>query len=477
MMRYDHTDQNTEHVELTSNQHWNGHQAVNIRDGSHSDLRCRRLDALKEKLKTPPQILRSAAGRPTCSIFKVPASFVEVNARYYHPHIASIGPFHHGNSHLSMIQEHKYHYLSLLLSRTNLTLEDLFQTLEPIEDQARESYSEQIPFDCHEFLEILVVDGCFILELFRKVSKLIHFEHDDSILSMSWILPFLIRDLIRLENQIPFFVLQMLYDRTKGTSDREKIESASLVDISFEFFGYMVERPSSVVESLRGFDARHLLDLYRTSFIPADLESRSRSLNTSGSDTDMPSHFIHNVSKLRRAGIKIRTPKSDEAETFLAVRFLRNGVIEMPKVTIDDFMSSFFANCVAFELCHYRCGQYFTAYTTLLDCLINSAKDVEYMSEHNVIENYLGTEAELANFINSLGKEAAFDPNTSYLLDLFKQVNHYYENNWNVHWATFKHTYFSSPWTFISVLAAVVLLVLSVLQTLYSMIGYYHPPN
>lgn len=473
MMTYSNGNQFTEHGELTGNQHRSGDHAFGDGDSNQADLRRRRIDALKEKLHTPPQILRRTAGRHTCSIFKVPASFVEVNQKHYHPHIVSIGPFHHGNPHLQMIQEHKYHYLSLLLSRTNLTLEEVFQTLDPVEDRARESYSEQIPFDRHEFVELLVVDGCFILELFRKVAKLVQFEYDDPILSMSWIFSFLLRDLIRLENQIPFFVLQLLFDRTKGNSDREQRESASLVDICFEFFGYLVERPSSVIESLRRFEARHLLDLLRTSFIPPDLDTRSRSLHPSGRDSELPSHFIHNVSKLRRAGIKVRPTKSGNVDTFLAVRFLRHGVIEMPTITIDDFMSSFFANCVVFELCHYKSLKYFTAYTTLLDCLINSAKDVEYMSDHNVIENYLGTGADLANFINSLGKEASYDPSTSYLLDLFKQVNHYYENNWNVHWATFKHTYFSSPWTFISVLAAVVLLVLSILQAVYGMLSYY----
>ncbi|GMH26327.1 hypothetical protein Nepgr_028170 [Nepenthes gracilis] len=193
----------------------NHHEAVEV---CQLDRRC--LDSLQQKLSTPPSLLSQSAGRVTCSIFRVlglvtplvPQTFVDLNGQaLYHPHIVSIGPFHQGKPHLQIIQERKYQYLAQLLSRTNLTLEYLFNSIQHLQMKARESYSETILLDAHEFVELMVVDGCFVLELFRKVAKLVRFANDDPIASMSWIFSFLLRDLLRLENQLPFFVLQRLF--------------------------------------------------------------------------------------------------------------------------------------------------------------------------------------------------------------------------------------------------------------------------
>ncbi|GAB4856410.1 hypothetical protein Ancab_014329 [Ancistrocladus abbreviatus] len=421
-----------------------------------------RLDSLHQKLTTPPRLLSKSAGRPTCSIFKIPRSFVDVNGQsLYYPHIVSIGPFHRNKPHLQMIEEHKYQYLSQLLSRTELTLQDLFNSLQPLEKSARESYSEIIHLDEQEFLEMMVVDGCFVLELFRKVGKLVRFQADDPIASMSWVFSFLLRDLLRLENQLPWFVLERLLEVTG--SENERSSGWSLASLSLNFFSYAVEKlDAGKFHHLQG---QHLLDLLRTAFIPQELETRQRDL----SHISTPSHVIHCASKLRRSGIRIRPAPAD---SFLIVKF-RHGVIEMPTVTIDDFMSAFFANCVAYELNHQNCTTYMTTYATLLDCLVNSAKDVEYLSDHNIIENYFGTEAEVAGFINNLGKDVTFDIERCYLAQLFNDVNHYYRNSWHVHWASFEYTYFNTPWSFISATAAFVLLVLAVLQTLYTIFSYY----
>ncbi|KAL0426512.1 UNVERIFIED_CONTAM: hypothetical protein Slati_2826000 [Sesamum latifolium] len=75
-----------------------------------------------------------------------------------------------------------------------------------------------------------------------------------------------------------------------------------------------------------------------------------------------------------------------------------------------------------------------------------------------------------------MGKDVSFDIDMCYLSELFNEVNHYYRNHWHVHWASFKYTYFNTPWSFISALAAFVLLVLTVAQTLFTVIAYVRPP-
>lgn len=132
---------------------------------------------------------------------------------------------------------------------------------------------------------------------------------------------------------------------------------------------------------------------------------------------------------------------------------------------------------MAFEQCHNSSSKHLTTYATFLDSLVNTAKDVEYLSDCNIIENFFGTEAEVARFINNLGKDVAFDIDLCYLSKLFNDVHDYYQNSWHVQWAGFKYRYFDTPWSFISALAAFVLLLLTVTQTFYTVLAYVNPPK
>ncbi|CAM8985298.1 unnamed protein product [Rhodiola kirilowii] len=51
----------------------------------------------------------------------------------------------------------------------------------------------------------------------------------------------------------------------------------------------------------------------------------------------------------------------------------------------------------------------------------------------------------------------------------------YYATKWHVWRTNLIHDYFSSPWTAISLGAAILLLILTALQTVYSAITFYHP--
>ncbi|XP_022767157.1 UPF0481 protein At3g47200-like [Durio zibethinus] len=430
---------------------------INIMEGNED-----RLASMHKKILEPPRLLSMCAGRTSCCIFRVPESLVEVNDKAYRPRIVSIGPYHRGEPQLRMIEEHKWRYLGFLLKRMQgkgLGLEDFLKAIQPLELKARECYSETIQLGSDEFLEMMVLDGCFIVELFRKVGNLVPFEPDDPLVSMLWILPFFYRDFLRLENQIPFFILQCLFDLSKMPGEKS---GRPLSMLALEFFNNAILRPDEVIAKYHDLKAKHLLDLVRASFIPSDQDREPCKVC-------VPTRMIHSVSKLRRAGIKLHPGKAD---SFLVIKF-RHGVIEMPPITIDDFMSSLLLNCVAFEQCHRSPMKHFTDYATLLDCLVNTYKDVEYLCERNIFENYFGTEGEVARFINDMGKDTAFDINNCYLSKLFRDVHQYYRNSWHVQWASFKHTYFQTPWSFISALAALILLLLTIAQTFFTIYPFY----
>ncbi|OMP10803.1 hypothetical protein COLO4_04255 [Corchorus olitorius] len=112
-----------------------------------------------------------------------------------------------------------------------------------------------------------------------------------------------------------------------------------------------------------------------------------------------------------------------------------------------------------------------------MGCLINTPSDAGFLCDHKIIENYFGTDEEIAGFFNNVGKDVAFDIEKSYLAKVFEDVNEYYRNDWHVRWAEFKHVYFDTPWSFISALAAVMLLIFTMIQAFFATYAYLLPPN
>ena len=278
----------------------------------------------------------------------------------------------------------------------------------------------------------MVVDGCFILELFHKVDDPKRRDPNDPIFKLAWILPFIFRDFLWLENQIPYFILEKLFEVTR-LPDEEFGPSLSL--LALWFFKYIMQRRDNIIQSHHDLKGLHLLDMVRSSFFPPDQQECPKWVNNA------PTHIIHNVSNLRCLGIRLNPIKAD---SFLVVKF-KHGVIEIPNITIDDYTTSFLVNCVAFEQCHNSCSKHITTYATFLDCLVKTAKDVEYLYNRNIIELHICTSAEVARFLNNLGRDVEFDIDMSYLSKLFDDVHHYYQNSWHAKWERFKYTYFDAP--------------------------------
>ncbi|KAL3597593.1 hypothetical protein D5086_009230 [Populus alba] len=85
-----------------------------------------------------------------------------------------------------------------------------------------------------------------------------------------------------------------------------------------------------------------------------------------------------------------------------------------------------------------------------------------------IITRFSQNDQYVADLFNTLGKNVAFNIRECYLSKIFREVESYYSSNW----ATMRRTYFSSPWSFISVLSASILLVLTMLQSIMSVLSY-----
>ncbi|KAF3338502.1 hypothetical protein FCM35_KLT17339 [Carex littledalei] len=100
-------------------------------------------------------------------ICRVPKKFHEIDGSDYVPRRWSIGPYHNGDEYLQSMEMHKLNCLANICKHfPAATIQQYYEKLLPLEEEARRYYSGDIPMNTPSFLEMLLLDSCFILASF-----------------------------------------------------------------------------------------------------------------------------------------------------------------------------------------------------------------------------------------------------------------------------------------------------------------------
>ncbi|MCL7028772.1 hypothetical protein MKW94_016054 [Papaver nudicaule] len=321
----------------------------------------------------------------------------------------------------------------------------------------------------------------------------------DPIFTTRWMLRALQRDLMMIQNQLPFFLLQELFLLIMSNPRKGGIEdNISLIDLTLKFFDPLLPKDENANVALDPdpTEYRHILHLFRKSFILSIKRKKKPLPRTPGSTANkhiihpqlrtqstrlkQESHFIQSATELKEAGITF-LEKSEKSNIDIFDIEYENGVLKIPTLFIDDNTVPLFLNFIAYEQCDKDATPYFTNHFVFFDRLVNSIKDVEVLHRTGVIRHVFGSEKRVAYMINKLCREIVYNVDNCHLSEQMKGINGYYKayyaNRWYVWWTRLIRDYFSSPWTVLSLLAAFVLLVFTAGQTFYALYGYYKPPN
>ncbi|XP_039155865.1 uncharacterized protein LOC120287211 [Eucalyptus grandis] len=254
------------------------------------------------------------------------------------------------------------------------------------------------------------------------------------------------RDLLLLENQLPLFVLSKLYDLTEEPDNHIEFGLAASV-----YFGGPTQNWTI------GEETKHLLHLYHT-WHTSSLPETPLPLETPP-PTRKTVKF--SATELRESGVRFKAAQGDKLSD---IKF-ENGTLQIPVLKIGDRTESKFRNLVAFEQYRRRRNiNYFTDYVVFMDSLINSSKDVELLRRVGIIKNNLGDDEVVAQMFNRIGDYVTVS--NSYYSEIFQNLNVHCDKRWNVWMAKLRREYFHSPWAFLSILAAIVLLLLTAAQTI-----------
>ncbi|XP_021737989.1 UPF0481 protein At3g47200-like isoform X2 [Chenopodium quinoa] len=365
------------------------------------------------------------------------------------------------------------------------------------EGEIRNCYQQESRLSSDEFVEMIVLDAAFLI------------YHCLILWSSSFDVPLVGNnlkvkmananyDLIRLENQIPYFVLKGIFDIAFGhiyppiTLIRATLGFINCIGIDIpgtKAIKSTTEGSKITVES----NIKHLLDLQRMccclslskplrnqpitnpttdsdSYIhkvmswicPSSLcnRLRKRHLKTKA-DYNCNRHLCYTAKQLFDAGV---TFVAGETDNILDVTFSK-GKLTISKLKIQDTTESHLRNLVYFEQCHYYRDTYFIDYIVFLDQLIDTVEDVQVLVKNKIISNYLGSDDDVVKLFNNIGKNVLVLCK-NYYCEVSDDLNRYASTRRHQWMAILRSQYFNQPWTILSVIAAIILFVLTLLQTI-----------
>ncbi|KAB1225070.1 hypothetical protein CJ030_MR1G005401 [Morella rubra] len=464
--------------------------------------------------------VREPAQRPECCIYRVPKKLRKVNKDAYTPKLISIGPLHHRRKELRDMENLKVRYFKLYCNRALKGEEDgasipkekevqlqkcIAKIVEDNSEKIRHCYAERPRLDHKEFVSMVLVDATFIIELFLRTFGDAEDLRNDYILSKSWLTEGIKQDLILLENQLPFFILEKIHEAFSMPVQRKQTDFLTLA------CGYLniraIDDQEKSTKELK--EVKHLTDLLRyllilslkrnvacgggdhpkipknTSNNPdkAGLNEASPSSNLRNSASKKPDEASQNAdpstfynlpsaSNLDGAGVEFQMVKGGlfdiEFKKSMCMEWIpcltcswlltclpclkctylksMEPCLEVPTFLVNNSTETIFRNLMALEQCHYPIEDtYICAYILLLDHLIDTEKDVDLLVRKKIILNHLGSNDAVATIINRLCEEIG--DVSPYYSDLSEKLIKHYENFWNHAMATLKSAYFANIWT------------------------------
>ncbi|XP_068463524.1 UPF0481 protein At3g47200-like [Phaseolus vulgaris] len=348
------------------------------------------------------------------SIFRVPEKLLEANENMFIPGNVSIGPLHHGKDGLKYMEDRKWHYMFTLLNRQPNRLEsslhECANAMSDLEKPARNFYAEELKLRSNQFIEMMLVDGCFIIELLLKYALKGIRRRGDPIFVTPGLLNRVRCDLILLENQIPFLILQRLFQIVHIQVQHD--QTLTLSELIFRFFRKMLPGDREFVNEKFSQEGYHLLDLIRQCYLP----NYARVVSTKS----ISQGDLECATKLKKDGIK---SKRSNTKFLLNLKFA-NGVLHVPPFTLHHFIEMLFSNMIALEQ-HQNDSQPVTSYALLMQAMVCTEKDAKLFHKLRILimDNY--PEKEVCDLFKRLCRKVEYEEDKFYFAGLIEQIFEY----------------------------------------------------
>ena len=348
----------------------------------------------------------------------------EITNCLFKPRVISIGPYHHGKNCLAKMERHKSRFLQDFLSRdASRSLEHHQNKVKMMEQMIRDDYKTKFDLTSDQFVDMMILDGCFILELLIKI-----YNHTpDEIFKNESLLPYIKTDLLMIENQVPFLVLEILYGDPRNY--RGPIPTIN------QLLAYYFWDMKDDLWRYEGPSHHSLLHSYHQLFIFPPLGDKKAILAQPKRRKSTKFCVLHRFSdipsaeELEKAGVVFKAKK---AVDFLDITF-HGKVLEMPVLSVDEPFLLLLINLVMFEV--FGRVDIMNNYCYFMSSLLQYPDDVVVLRKHGIIESNLMTDMSLTNLFFQLQSFRSNPPiNPVYFLGLIEDLRQFRdrsETTWN----------------------------------------------
>ncbi|KAJ0807102.1 hypothetical protein HanOQP8_Chr00c103g0755321 [Helianthus annuus] len=428
------------------------------------DLELGEVDIIKESVRSLLDCVRNennAINPFSPSIYMVPSALRDVSPSSFNPQVVSIGPLHKEDEDVQAFEKQKATYLMSLMSRFNSPPEEILelcmQKVYASMEKIKACYVWTKTYGDAEIAKMMVMDACFILEFTLQIWES---HYHKSNLRKKVQIRTIIYDLVLLENQLPFFFLDEIYQCTivKIGNDASLVEFIYPVLSRHNLFERYIK-----IDKVSINTTHHILSLVHECYKPHDSIIPTESLRSR----------IHSVVDLDRAGVNFEPNKDPTWLMGMEVKLHRfpcffgswsKPTLRMPVLCVDDSTEVLLRNLIAYEQ-SFETGNHITSYAVAMDMLVNSQEDVAKLIDSRVLVNDMGSNEEVANMINNLGKHVI---TYSFYSEQWETLNKYCNSYWPKHIARMRSTYFNSPWNMIALLVGTIIFSLTVVQTYFT---------
>ncbi|XP_054806224.1 UPF0481 protein At3g47200-like [Prosopis cineraria] len=388
-------------------------------------------------------------------------------ARYYCPRIVSLGPIHHGEPHLELGEQYKLSWASMYVQGDRNKAQRLHGKIVVNIKDVKHLYTDDAVqhFSDDELAWMLFVDGCALLQI-QKYPDIMNAEPLEAKADQLLLVR---QDALLLENQLPFRVLQLLSD----------LSDADLI-VAMDDFLFLHHFSSAKTHHQHRIEGEHcVVDAVPRSSNPLPVhlldELRRGALrDIRPCNTQKPikeDRTRRNLKELKKAGIQVKRNNNSRCPpnvTFSSSSF--GGELILPDIVVDDTFAPLYLNLMAYEACPDFENKYeISSYVEFLSYLIDHADDVKELRKAGVLVNCLGSDEEVARLFNVITTDLV--PDISMYASVRSEIESYFEVKYKIWLAQAYHAYFSNSGSFIAFVAACAILLLTFLQTWFTISG------
>ena len=229
-----------------------------------------------------------------------------------------------------------------------------------------------------------------------------------------------------LENQLPLFVLQKIFELT--TFKRTFTPLNKLALRFFEPLRIGRDKLAKNILNTRG-KYPHLLALFHSTFIPSDHKYQPlpiKKVRWNQYDNVPGKGWVQNAKSLLFAGITFRKKTSNN---LLDIEF-KSEELMIPTLFIDDGTGPLLRNLIAYEQSNRYVAPFFSCLAVFLNCLVDTADDINVLCNAGIIIQVKGGNEEVVNLMNSLNEELEIDMDDCCITTQIEDINRYYKSTW-----------------------------------------------